>query len=176
MKGIEIPIVEVKKGSDIQPPLEKTVAEFLDSILDGARSCFENDGECKPLFFAMKDGEVIPHIIGELNPDIKPALFNWMHRQVPLYDACIFVVETWFARAMKNEDPHQLLVMPSERFDKREMVMVHLWLKDRSVAIVAESERNPDRLGPWEKFSDSADTGSLKFEGQMVRTPEKGQS
>jgi len=174
MKGLKIPTVVINKAQDLQPPLDKSVEEFLDSIMKGARDCFDRDNEVMPLFF-MKDGDqTVPMGFKELTPEVKQAFYKWMHTQIPLHDACIFVVETWFASALKSETKDgvdDLLLMPSQRADRREMVMIHLFTPTRRVTIVAEITRKPNKLGPWERFEDTDDKGSIHVEGPMINVP-----
>lgn len=180
MKGIPIPTVTIEPGQNIDPPLPERVAGLLDGILQGARDNFERDENLCPIFFAMKGDQITPCLFKEFTPDMKQHAFKWMQEQVPLNEACVFVVETWFARAMKSEfkeGPDDCLVRPSERSDRREMVMVNLFTPDRKVSIAAEITRNPTQLGPWELFSDTAKEGELHAEGPMIGIPfkEKGQ-
>lgn len=175
MKGLEdVHIVEIKTVEDIKPPLADNIAAFLKGIMDGARSSFEKDHECHPFFFMMKDEKMGVAYISEISDENKSAMFRMMHQKVQENDACILINEVWMARALKSEAEsikkcgHGLLVMPRDRIDRREMVMLNLWMKDRQIGLTAEITRKPDQLGSWQKFNDTADTDSPKAEGRML--------
>jgi hypothetical protein len=172
MKGIDMTTKIITSPADIIPPLEDKVADLLSGIIGGARESFETDHGCCAFFFMAKWPDVNPAIVQFKNDREKDAVFKWMHDQIPNHDACIFVTETWMAKAMKHEDPHNLLLAPSERFDRMESVMVHLWTPIRRISLCAEIARKPDTLGPWELIDDTANTDpkAPHAEGRMLGT------
>lgn len=163
-----MPTKVITHAQEIEPKLEERIAEFVQTILHGARECFERDNQCLPIFFVLKGYQIEPHIFEVFTPETKYDIFEWMHKQVPLNDCCCFVIETWLAKAMKSEGVDDTLLRPEQRFDRRELVMVHVWMPNRTISICAEITRNPDALGPWEVFSDSDNPNGVQPGGAML--------
>lgn len=167
----KLPKVRIVTPADINPPLGKEEAHMLHGIMEGARHNFQDGGYLAPAFFEMtRTGEMNIYAIAET----KGSVFEWIQKRWPNNLASILLTEVWLARALKS-DGAKPLVMPSQRIDRMERVMLVMWLPYRRISMISSIQRNPDRLGPWEIWDDTSNENLARPAGRMIGVPIPGE-
>ena len=83
-------------------------------------------------------------------------------------DVVSFVTEAWVAQYDKSEyEQGSPRLMPRDHPNRKEVGLVHLYLKERMLMFMADIKRKPDSVEPWKLYHDSANSES-KMEGRFA--------
>lgn len=153
----------MKLGKDTQEVLKTT----LYNLWLAARGFIETGTQHPALLLCLEHGTVHVVKLDEFTGD--KDLLNIVikaHQERPETDGTILVIEAWMAKATEEEvekiHNNEQVIPPSQRADKKEVLMFVVETRMGTTVAYADITRNPDKLHPLQMMP------SDKFEGRLV--------
>lgn len=142
----------------INPPVSKEAMHLIYTAVDGARTIFNRGRQIAPMVLFRKHGKVGIMAVSQFDngkdKDVVAVVLGQLRQDS---DAVAFVSEVWLRQ---TADPNDIK-LPSTDPKRTEAVNVCVYVRERTLCIMADITRHPDRLGPFEVRIDTAnpDTG-----------------
>ena len=160
----------MKLGKDTQEVLKTA----LFNMWTAARVYVEQGTQHPALLLCLERGDVRVVKLDEFTGDKDMLdIVIKAHQERPEVDGTILVIEAWMA-ASTAEEVEQLrkggeVLPPSERPDKKEILMFVVETRAGATMAYADITRNPNKLGPLQWMQEE------KFEGRLVGGMQKPQ-
>lgn len=152
----ELPTIPAE---DTMPTLDENARKLVDCALVGARDCFDRDGEALGVILVLPEqGEPQVYPATHSNDEEKRKCWDFLREQKANNPHVVLISEVWMSRCGKDgiNPDGSAKVRPMNDPNRFEQVMVTLYSGPRTVMFCAEITRNPDKLGEWVTFYDSA--------------------